>query len=65
MTIFIGTLIVVVACCAAMSLGLILSGRPLTGGCGKRIPGTAGCNGCPNKAENGTCRRGRTRGPGA
>ena len=34
MSLFIGTLIIVVLCCAAMGLGLMLGGRPLEGGCG-------------------------------
>jgi len=45
MAIFLGTLIIVGLSCLLMSLGLLLSGRPLSGGCG-RAPGTPRCDGC-------------------
>ncbi|MFC1696072.1 hypothetical protein ACFL1C_08115 [Pseudomonadota bacterium] len=49
MSVFLGTLIIVSLCCLAMSLGLLLSGKPFRGGCGSKPPGTPRCEGCPRK----------------
>jgi hypothetical protein len=49
MATFIGTVIIVIFCCLAMSLGLVFSGKPLSGGCSKKAPGTPRCNACPNR----------------
>jgi hypothetical protein len=46
---FIGTLIIVLACCLAMGLGLLFTGKPLSGGCGKTVPGKPRCKTCPNR----------------
>jgi hypothetical protein len=46
---FLGTLIIVGICCLAMSIGLLFSGKPFSGGCGHRPPGTPRCEGCPRK----------------
>ena len=46
---FIGTLIIVLACCLAMGLGLLFTGKPLSGGCGKKAPGTPRCQACPKR----------------
>jgi len=51
MSIFLGTLIIVSLCCLAMSLGLLLSGKPFSGGCGSKPPGTPRCEGCPKKGR--------------
>jgi len=52
MATFVGTLIIVGLCCLLMSLGLIFSGNPLSGGCGKKAPGTPRCEGCPKRGES-------------
>jgi hypothetical protein len=49
MTVFLGTLIIVGLSCLAMSLGLLIAGRPLAGGCGNKPPGTPKCEGCPKR----------------
>jgi hypothetical protein len=46
---FIGTLIIVILCCLMMGLGLVFTGKPLSGGCGKKAPGTPQCRACPNR----------------
>jgi hypothetical protein len=47
---FIGTLIIVSLSCLAMSIGLLLAGRPFSGGCGNRPGGGASkCETCPNR----------------
>jgi len=46
---FIGTLIIVLACSLAMGLGLLFTGKPLSGGCGKKAPGTPRCHTCPKR----------------
>jgi hypothetical protein len=51
MATFIGTLIIVGLCCLAMSLGLIFSGNPLSGGCGNKAPGAPSCEGCPKQRK--------------
>jgi hypothetical protein len=58
MELFFGTLIIVMICCGAMALGPLLSGKPLPGGCGKKLPGSDGCAGCSGHADNNTCKRG-------
>ena len=54
MDLFLGTLIIVIVCCAAMALGPLLSGKPLPGGCGKKLPGSEGCAGCSGQADKST-----------
>ena len=49
MATFIGTLIIVILCCLAMGLGLLFTGKPLSGGCGNKAPGTPRCNTCPKR----------------
>ena len=49
MGMFLGTLIIVGVCCLAMSVGLLFSGKPFSGGCGSKPPGAARCEGCPNR----------------
>jgi len=46
---FIGSMIIVILCCLLMGLGLVFSGKPLSGGCGKKAPGTPRCKACPNR----------------
>jgi hypothetical protein len=48
MALFVGTLVIVLLCCLAMGLGLLLSGRPLAGGCGSKPPGSPRCANCPH-----------------
>ncbi len=45
MAIFLGTLIIVGLSCLAMSLGLLVADRPLSGGCGKK----PSCEACPRR----------------
>jgi hypothetical protein len=52
MAIFIGTLIIIVLCSLAMALGLLLAGRPLSGGCGSKPPGTPRCEDCPRRKSD-------------
>ena len=49
MVTFIGTVIIVMLCCLMMGLGLVFSGKPLSGGCGKTVPGAPRCNTCPKR----------------
>ena len=58
MEVFLGTLIIVIVCCIAMSLGLILSGKPLRGGCGTQLLDSTGCVACPNRGKKKSCKRG-------
>ena len=53
MSLFIGTLIIVVLCCLAMGLGQIIHGRPLSGGCGNKPKGVSRCESCPNRNTAG------------
>jgi len=56
MATFIGTLVIVGLCCLLMSLGLIFTGKPLSGGCGNKAPGAPPCVGCPKRRERmGRC----------
>jgi len=55
MEVFLGTFIIVTTCCIAMGVGLILSGKPLTGGCGSQIPKASGCMACPSRGKKKTC----------
>jgi hypothetical protein len=48
MALFLGTLLIVVLCCLAMGIGLLLRGKPLTGGCGGGSA-VAPCAGCPRR----------------
>ena len=56
MEVFLGTLIIVIACCIAMSLGLVLSGKPLRGGCGSHLSESTGCATCPNRGKKKPCK---------
>jgi len=47
MALFIGTLLITILSCLALGVGLLLRGRPLSGSCGARPPGSARCAGCP------------------
>ena len=49
MGIFLGSLIIFGLCCLVMSLGMIIDGRELSGGCGKGAPGKPPCEGCPKR----------------
>lgn len=49
MATFIGTLIIVILCCLMMGLGLVFTGKPLPGGCGKKAPGAPRCSACPKR----------------
>jgi len=56
MAVFIGTVIIVGFCCLAMSLGLLLGGKPFSGGCGHRPAGTPRCEDCPKRnAKTAKC----------
>jgi len=52
MTVFLATLLATVVCCLLLGLGLLLSGKPLEGGCGKAPPGLSRCAGCPNQGRH-------------
>jgi len=54
MDLFITTFLVTIFCCLLMGLGLLLSGKPLQGGCGKAPPGAPHCAGCPNRDRHET-----------
>jgi hypothetical protein len=47
MGVFLGTLIIVGVCCLAMSFSLLFSGKPLSGGCRSKPPGSPHCEACP------------------
>jgi hypothetical protein len=47
-----GTLLIVILCCLAMGIGLLLRGRPLAGGCGSKVPGGARCAACPRRGSH-------------
>lgn len=51
MALFVGTLIIVGLSCLAMSLGLLLGGKPLSGACGK-APGKSQCEACPRRKNH-------------
>ena len=51
MVLFVGTLIIVMFCCLMMGLGLVFTGKPLSGGCGKGVPGRPHCKTCPNRGK--------------
>jgi hypothetical protein len=53
MMIFLGTTVVFVLCCLLMGLGLVFSGKPLSGGCGNKPPGSPRCEGCPGGKRTG------------
>ncbi len=54
---FLATLLITVACCLLLGIGLLLGGRPLRGGCGQELPESARCAACPNRGrhEPGQC----------
>jgi hypothetical protein len=54
MTMFLATLFATLVCCMAMGVGLLLRGRPLTGGCGQKLPESLRCAGCPNRGRAGS-----------
>jgi hypothetical protein len=47
-----GTLLIVILCCLAMGVGLLLRGWPLAGGWGSKLPGSARCAGCPHRGSD-------------
>jgi hypothetical protein len=49
MTLFLATLLITILSCAGLGIGLLLRGRPLTGGCGGKLPGSARCADCPHR----------------
>ena len=49
MGIFLGTLIIVILCCLGLGAGWLLTGKPLSGGCGHKPGGAPRCADCPNK----------------
>ena len=49
MATFIGTIIIVTLCCIAMGVGLLFTGKPLSGGCGRKLPLKLRCFGCPKR----------------
>jgi hypothetical protein len=53
MELFLGTLIITGLCCLAMALGLIIDGKPLSGGCGRKDGGGTRCESCPNRQTAG------------
>lgn len=57
MQVFLGTLIIVALSCLLMGLGLIIGGKPLSGGCGKELTGSGECDACPNRAGKNNCVR--------
>ena len=52
MTLFLGTLLITIACCLAMGIGVLLRGRPLTPGCGNATPETGRCEDCPHRGAS-------------
>ena len=52
MGVFLGTLIIVSICCLAMSLSLLFSGKPFSGGCGSKPPGSPRCEACPKRKRH-------------
>jgi hypothetical protein len=57
MTVFIGTLLIIVLCCLLMGLGLLLEGKPLSGGCSK-APGVPQCETCPKRKARQVAKEG-------
>ena len=51
MATFIGTVIIMILCCLMMGLGLGVTGKPLSGGCGNKVPGAPRCKACPNRGK--------------
>jgi hypothetical protein len=49
MTLFLATLLVTVACCLAMAVGVLLHGRPLANGCEGAGRKQGHCAGCPHR----------------
>jgi hypothetical protein len=49
MTLFLGTLLITVACCLAMGAGLWLGGGALQGGCGQGDSSPGRCLDCPRR----------------
>ena len=60
MMLFIGTLLIILACCAVMAFAVSLSGKPLPGGCGKQAPEAARCDNCPNRGHRRCPGKGET-----
>jgi hypothetical protein len=59
---FLGTLLITLASCLAMAIGLLLRGKPLAGGCGSKLPGSVRCATCPhrNRADEDELSRGES-----
>lgn len=51
MNLFLATLAITLVCCLLLSIGLLLAGRPLKGGCGNAPPGSPRCAGCPRQGQ--------------
>ena len=56
MTLFLATVLVTLVCCLLMAAGVLLRGRPLAGGCGRELPGSLRCAGCPNRGKAGAAK---------
>jgi hypothetical protein len=52
MTLFLGTLLIVILCCLIMAIGLLLDGRSLAGGCGSKPRGGPRCADCPHRNDH-------------
>ena len=62
MMLFLGTLFIVLACCLAMGLGILIDGKSLAGGCGAKPPGVPDCDDCPRRrAAPGSGQEGESR----
>jgi len=58
MMLFVGGFLITVLCCAALGIGLLLRGTPLTGGCRSAAAGLPRCAGCPKRAAADSEERG-------
>jgi hypothetical protein len=52
MALFLGTLLIVSLCGLLMGIGLLLHGKPLTGGCSGGGSAVARCAGCPHRESS-------------
>ena len=57
MALFLVTALITIVCCLLMAAGVLLRGRPLAGGCGRKLPESLRCAGCPNRqrADSAPC----------
>ena len=58
MELFFGTLVIVLVCCCALAFGVVITGKPVPGSCGKRAPRVDDCAGCPGREHTKACKRG-------